>query len=225
MKNKTLSILSIIIIVMAVLSMIQGFALIAIINHMMPVNAYVACFIEHSYLMFIFIIVPVVSIVFGLITHKKGFAYNKNIVVGILTTLIIIISGCLCIFSYKISHEASYETEMTVMYHLPKNGKEVAGPINNDKVKVARIRFEESRDLAMAEVEAKITNAFSDEIDYKSYKTLSKYRFLFIGYDRFIIFENGDWIIGGYEKEGYDYCLVGWDFERHQVIVIWFIGR
>lgn len=58
-------------------------------------------FVENTWLFFLFVPIPVLSIVFGLILKSKGYKYKKNVIVGIVMTLLLCAYGT---FSFAFSH-------------------------------------------------------------------------------------------------------------------------
>lgn len=79
--------ISIILFVASLLSVLGAIVLVG------AVSAYNGLFVENMWMFYLLTPIPIASIVFGLVLKSKGYTYKKNIVAGIIMTLLLCIYG------------------------------------------------------------------------------------------------------------------------------------
>ena len=79
-------------------------------------------FEENMWLFFLFTPIPISSIIFGIILKSKGYKYKKNIIVGIIMTVLLCIYGSFTFMfadSYDYSDEPIINVEQTIGIDIP----------------------------------------------------------------------------------------------------------
>jgi len=82
--------------------------------------------IKNSWLLYLMLPIPLTSLVMGIIYKRKGFKSTKNIVVGIIFTVLLLIYGSFgFVFNNVSSDDYSYVTniETEISFDLPNEGK------------------------------------------------------------------------------------------------------
>jgi len=82
--------------------------------------------VKNSWLFYLMLPIPLTSLVIGIIYKRKGFKSTKNIVVGIIFTILLLIYGSFSFFFNNVSSDDySYVTniETEISFDLPNEGK------------------------------------------------------------------------------------------------------
>lgn len=118
-KRKVIRVALLLLFILSFLSIYMGLALVsATTNYAHPTT-------ENMWLYFVPLPIPLASLILGIIYKKKGFKATKNIVVGIIFSVSLIIYGSFTfIFSDFYSHDFSYvnQVETLIDFDLPDNG-------------------------------------------------------------------------------------------------------
>lgn len=108
-------------ILLFVASLLSIFAAIALVTEISNKNH---LFIENTWLFFLLTPVPISSIVFGFVLKSKNYKYKKNIIVGIIMTVLLCIYGSFSfIFTnvYDHSDEPIIRAEQTIGIDIPEH--------------------------------------------------------------------------------------------------------
>lgn len=87
-RKSSLTAISVILFVFSIASLWIAFVVAALMSRWNPES-----FFHNIRIFLCFLPIPVGSIVFGVVTQRKGYAYKKNIVVGIIITALLLING------------------------------------------------------------------------------------------------------------------------------------
>ena len=116
-KLKIISILLFVLSICTILGALIGVAILSEINQAMT---------ENMWVFFLFLPVPIASIVFGFYLKKKGYKYKKNVIVGIIMAALLCIYGSFTfIFSDIYSHgdEPIVNTEQILNIDIPTHSR------------------------------------------------------------------------------------------------------
>ena len=116
-KLKIISILLFVLSICTILGALSGVVILSEINQAM---------IENTWVFFLFLPVPIASIVFGFYLKKKGYKYKKNVIVGaIMAALLCIYGSFTFIFSdfYSHSDEPIVNTEQMLNIDIPEHSR------------------------------------------------------------------------------------------------------
>lgn len=108
---------SIVLFIASLLSIIAGMNLIFVVSE---ING---LFVENIWVLFLFTPITVASVVFGFILKSKGYKYKKNIIAGIIMTVVLCIYGSFAfIFAGMYDHSDTpvIETEQTIGIDIPE---------------------------------------------------------------------------------------------------------
>ena len=116
-KLKIVSILLFVLSICTILGALIGVAILSEINQAMT---------ENMWVFFLFLPVPIASIVFGFYLKKKGYKYKKNVIVGIIVSALLCIYGSFTfIFSdiYSHSDEPIINAEQMLKIDIPEHSR------------------------------------------------------------------------------------------------------
>lgn len=116
--NGRLKLISIILFVASLLSVTMA------LNFIRLIGGGSDTFVKHAWICFLFTLIPIASLVFGFILKSKGYKYKKNIVIGIIMTVMLCLWGSFSfIFAdvYDYSNEAIIRTEQVVGIDIPEH--------------------------------------------------------------------------------------------------------
>ncbi|MBQ8393610.1 MAG: helix-turn-helix transcriptional regulator [Clostridia bacterium] len=116
-KFKTISILLFVLSICTIFGALMGVAILSGINQAMT---------ENMWIFFLFLPVPIVSIVFGFYLKKKGYKYKKNVIVGVIMAALLCICGSFTfIFSdiYSHSDEPIVNAEQMLDIDIPEHSR------------------------------------------------------------------------------------------------------
>lgn len=236
MNNKH-KVISIMLFILSIVSIALGLLLIAILNLFQPVVYFSAYFVEHSWIMFFFLIAPVITAFYGIKMHKLEERWVKNIIAGGLSAVIIILLGCFFLFGFKVSHDWSYiEDTWANRWFSSCKGEVVSGPIYNDEIKISKIKLidDGSKELRYANITAGAKGMKTDEFDFGRFRTVANYKYMFAGADRYILMEregdvfintSNDWGKDVCEEEGKIYYFYAYNLDTNEIIMIEFVGK
>ena len=116
-KSKIISIILFVLSICTILGALIGVAILSGINQAMT---------ENMWVFFLFLPVPIASVVFGFYLKKKGYKYKKNVIVGIIMAALLCIYGSFTfIFSDIYSHgdEPIVNTEQMLNIDIPMHSR------------------------------------------------------------------------------------------------------
>lgn len=108
---------SIVLFIASLLSIVAGMNLLFVMSE---ING---LFVENIWVLFLFTPITVASVVFGFILKSKGYKYKKNVIAGIIMTVVLCIYGSFAfIFAGMYDHSDTpvIETEQTIGIDIPK---------------------------------------------------------------------------------------------------------
>ena len=171
---------------------------------------------EYMWLFFVFLPIPLTSIVLGFIFLRKKYRCKKNIIAGFIIAPLLVIYGAFSFLPSQANHDYSYisKIESTTSISLPDNGYVSYAEEYSNFNSFAMARFDES------EVESFVSDISKDsrwktDYSYIPAKTLSLYYWnLFSDYDYFCVYDkylstyndftyanNHELILMAYEKD------------------------
>ena len=116
-KLKIISILLFVLSICTIWGALIGVAILSGINHAMT---------ENMWIFFLFLPVPIASIVFGFYLKKKGYKYKKNVIVGIIMAALLCIYGSFTFFFsdiYSHGDEPIVNTEQMLNIDIPTHSR------------------------------------------------------------------------------------------------------
>lgn len=128
-KKSRLEIISLFLFAASILSLVCAMATVGFLS---SINNYLLT--ENMWVFFLFTPISIASIVIGVISKKKGYKYKKNLIAGIICTVLLCIYGLFYfLFAGKYNHseEPIYETEKMLSIDIPKH----SSIINTDRSK------------------------------------------------------------------------------------------
>ena len=229
-------ILSIIFFVLALQSISSGIIFILDISLLQDVVDFPSYFLEHSWIMFLFIPFSLVSLIFGLVIMKKGKTFWRNIIAGVAATILICILGCLCFFKHDISHYYPDVHNVDGWFYvtpMPIQGKISTRHSGSTTISKAYIIEGADRDM----YERRLLNSIKQE--EKSDTPLLTSNFTYWKFsgarNRVHTLILNSWFIlvdtdtGEYnpteEIHGHHYVFASYNFTQHQMTIIEFIGK
>ena len=224
-KYKTLSI---ILLVLTICSVFLGVLLIFILSQLQWLKDFVSYFIEHAWIMYIFLVFPTASIVLGVITIVKRKIDWKNIIAGLLCLVMILSLGGLYSLKNTIKHNWSYVTEqgLDTQWLYGCKGEIVRGPINNNQIRISKIKLDqEDKETQYARVTAGAKGMSPEDFDFNDFPTLAKYKYMFKGYDRYIVAVDYVWPKDAKEEKGKKYYFFAYNLKKDEMIMVEFIGQ
>ncbi len=116
-KLKVISILLFVLSICTILGALIGVSVLSVINQAMT---------ENMWVFFLFLPIPIASIVFGFYLKKKGYKYKKNVIVGVIMAALLCIYGSFAfIFSdiYSHSDEPIINAEQMLNIDIPEHSR------------------------------------------------------------------------------------------------------
>lgn len=105
--------------ILSLLSILLGLFLVAHSVTTSPLPDFPYVMTEHAWKFFLVIPIPLTSIVLGIIYKKKGYPCKKNVVVGIIITILLCLyGGFTSAFAKNISHDFKYAKELSNTIHM-----------------------------------------------------------------------------------------------------------
>ena len=114
---KTISVLLFVLSICTIWGALMGVAVLSGINHGMT---------ENMWVFFLFLPVPIASIVFGFYLRKKGYKYKKNVIVGVIMAVLLCIYGSFSfLFAdvYSHSDEPILNVEQMLSMDIPQHSR------------------------------------------------------------------------------------------------------
>jgi len=120
-------------------------------------------FVENMWMFFLFLPIPLASVVLGFYLKKKGYAYKKNVIVGFIIIPLLCLYGCFTfIFADTYSHDDTpiLKAEAAISIDIPPHKAistmQMSGTVPNESSFVSYITFEED---AVQEFESELSRS------------------------------------------------------------------
>lgn len=150
-QNKRLKALLLATFILSLLSVCMALIVTAISVSFSPLPDYPYNMPEYMWIFFVFMPLPLASVILGIIFQAKNYKCKKNIIAGIIMCAVLAIFGSFTfMLADKNNHDFGYvrELEQTVSMDLPDNGY-LSRAINTDKTTntFAMIKFDDANEI------------------------------------------------------------------------------
>lgn len=178
--------------------------------------------IRYSWVVYFFVIIPLISLGFGVFQKKKGKKYRKNFVIAFVCIPILILLG-----SFKFAFEPDdYRSEnvTAVEYEcgvdLPNNVKALTY-YKNDYTMIYAKALDKGEKLSFEE-SIKINSVWTESLSGSLKATIPDFVvYDFIDCDYFVYFNATKGIYNSYYGEGeYSFSVIGYDIELGRIVIL-----
>lgn len=149
-QNKKINALLLTMFVLSLLSIVMALAAVAISLSLSPLPDFPQAMSEFMWIFFIFIPLPLASVVLGIVFYAKKYKCKKNIIAGTIMCAMLSIYGSFAFAFNTVMHDFEYvhELEQTITIDLPDSGY-ISRVINKDSTtkSFAMIKFDNSNEI------------------------------------------------------------------------------
>ena len=225
---------------LSIASVYWAIVLIIALSQLQEIKDFPSYFVEHSWIMFFFLVIPIVSFIFWIIAKKKGKSFYRNLITSLSAILLIGILGCFCFFKLNISHYYPYVHTVDQWFYvtpMPTQGKITTRTSGNTTISIAYIPvgIDKGQERDLYEQRLKDSLKYTEDIDYPivtsnfqymAFSGARKYLYKYWYYNWYILVDSST---GEYhpkeEIKGHQYYFAAYSFADHQMVIVEFIGK
>ena len=118
-KSGKIKVLLLSLFVLSLSSIMLALICVAIAVNNSPIPSFPLVMAEYLWIFFLFVPLPLSSLVLGIIFLQKGYKCKKNIIAGTIMSVLLCLYGCFTpIFAHNISHDAKYVNDLSATVQL-----------------------------------------------------------------------------------------------------------
>ena len=163
-SNKKINSILIIFFVLSIASIFMALGIVAIFVNTSLLPTFPLSMVEYMWMFYLFIPIPLASIVLGVVFKRKGYKCKKNIIVGCIMTPLLFLYGCFWIKFYpSITHDTSYIVSLsnTISITIPSDSYvSIVTDYNNYEY------------LMMVKISENKTENFVNNLEYNGWKKI-----------------------------------------------------
>ena len=223
-ENKTKKLLNTFIL-LTIFSIFFALITIAILVGLSPIPNFPYAMLEYMWVFYIYIPIPITSIVLAIIYSKKR-KTKINIIVGIVGIIVLCIYGSfIFLIDIEVKHDLSYinKVENTLLIDIPESNKISTAYMNDSYEKsITMIKLDESKTNQFLN-EIKTSDIWKDKLIY--IPSMSYYISLTSNYDYFLLYNINSKTFNETEINNSEYIYMAYNVQENILFIINFVSK
>lgn len=223
-ENKTKKLLNTFIL-LTIFSIFFALITIAILVGLSPIPNFPYAMLEYMWVFYIYIPIPITSIVLAIIYSKKR-KTKINIIVGIVGIIVLCIYGSfIFLIDLEVEHDLSYinKVENTLLIDIPESNKISTAYMNDSYEKsITMIKLDESK-INQFLNEIKTSDIWKDKLTY--IPSMSYYISLTSNYDYFLLYNINSKTFNETQINNSEYIYMAYNVQENILFIINFISE
>ena len=223
-ENKTKKLLNTFIL-LTIFSIFFALITIAILVGLSPIPNFPYAMLEYMWVFYIYIPIPITSIVLAIIYSKKR-KTKINIIVGIVGIIVLCIYGSfIFLIDLEVEHDLSYinKVENTLLIDIPESNKISTAYMNDSYEKsITMIKLDESKTNQFLN-EIKTSDIWKDKLTY--IPSMSYYISLTSNYDYFLLYNINSKTFNETQINNSEYIYMAYNVQENILFIINFVSE